>query len=164
MSIEQEVYGIMGEKLVTNYDHKKIIAWAYQLIVKGYQSENLLILAGLGNESSDVIDIYFKKTIEDLKISTDKSDKELIEIFALQLINEVVEEKIDPRDGLSLMQEIVIATDYSDRFIQFYALQEDLDFYNNLDDTVHNPEIDASKIEKSIIEEFKRFIEQENQK
>ncbi len=154
----------MGEKLVTNYDYKKIVAWAYQLIVKGYQSENLLILAGLGNESSDVIDIYFKKTIEDLKISTDKSDKELIEIFALQLINEVVEEKIDPRDGLSLMQEIVIATDYSDRFIQFYALQEDLDYYNNLDNTVHNPEIDASKIEKSIIEEFKRFIEQENQK
>lgn len=164
MSIEQEVYGIMGEKLVTNYDYKKIVAWAYQLIVKGYESENLLILAGLGNKSSDVIDRYFKKTIEDLKISTDKSDKELIEIFALQLINEVVEEKIDPRDDLSLIQEIVIATDYSDRFIQFYALQEDLDYYNNLDNTVHNPEIDASKIEKSIIEEFKRFIEQENQK
>lgn len=62
------------------------------------------------------------------------------------------------------MQEIVIATDYSDRFIQFYALQEDLDYYKNLDNTVHNPEIEASKIEKSIIEEFKRFIEQENQK
>ncbi len=154
----------MGEKLVTNYDYKKIVAWAYQLIVKGYQSENLLILAGLGNESSDVIDIYFKKTIEDLKISTDKSDKELIEIFVLQLINEVVEEKIDPRDALSLMQEIVIATDYSDRFIQFYALQEDLDYYNKLDNTVHNPEIEVCKIEKSIIEEFKRFIEQENQK
>ncbi len=59
----------------------------------------------------------------------------------MQLINEVVEEKIYPRDGLSLMQEIVIATDYSDRFIQFYALQEDLDYYNNLDNTVHNPEI-----------------------
>ena len=96
MSIEQEVYGIMGEKLVTNYDHKKIIAWAYQLIVKGYQSENLLILAGLGNESSDVIDIYFKKTIEDLKISTDKSDKELIGIFALQLINEALKKKLIP--------------------------------------------------------------------
>ncbi len=63
MSIEQEVYGIMGEKIVTNYDHKKIIAWAYQLIVKGYESENLLILAGLGNETSDVIDIYTSKRL-----------------------------------------------------------------------------------------------------
>ena len=162
VNIQEETYRILGERLITNFNSKKLVDWALMLVENGYESENLIILAGLYNDSTEEIEKYFWKTIEDLKINTNKPDEELIEIYALQLVEDVIAGRINPLNGLALMQDVIQATDYSNRFVQFYDLDEDLDYLQYEGKPLYNSGLNSNNKEEFVLEEFKIFLEMEN--
>jgi len=152
MDIQKETYRLLAQKLLTNFDNRKFVNWAVMLLENGYETENIKILAGLDKSPSQEIEKYFEMSLKDLKFKGEKSANELIEIYAEHIINDVLIGAMNPSLGLSKMLDIVIATDYNSKYLQFFQLDEDID-YLGLDNN--------DKKERYIKKEFELFIESE---
>jgi len=50
MNIKEETYKLLAQRLLTYFDCKKFVDWAMILLQNGYESESLIILAGLDND------------------------------------------------------------------------------------------------------------------
>jgi hypothetical protein len=50
MTVAELTLEVLGEKLLTQFDSKKLVEWAVSALKLGCESENLFILAGLDDE------------------------------------------------------------------------------------------------------------------
>ena len=159
MNTQEITYLLLAEKILTCFDSQKYVDWAVALLENGFESESLVILAGLDSYGIEEKEKYFWKSIEELNIEVKKTDSELIEYYVDFVAKQVVEDKINPIIGLSRMRDIVCATDYSVKYIQFYELDEDLDYLNSYKTTIYNTGLTLENKEKYIKEEFELFLE-----
>lgn len=161
MDLEELTTNIFAEKILTQFDSKKYIDWAINVMELGYESENLFILAGLDNELTQIREEYFWKTIKDLNISVNKTDAELIQNYAKFIAQKVIDNEIDIDDAFRIMLRICSTTGYEQRYIPFYEIDEDLDylFYDN--SILFNSGLTKENKTEFIREEFKIFYEME---
>jgi hypothetical protein len=159
--ITEQTNYLLAENLYSQMNPQKFIDWAVNLLQKGFETENILILAGLDNYPSEEIEEYFWKSVDDLKLQLKKSDFELLANFALYVANSVLTNKMKPKDGLRIMNDIVRETDYSSKYIQFYNLDEDIDYLNYDNRTLYNSFNKTDNIDEIIFEEFKLFLDAE---
>ncbi|NJO89690.1 MAG: hypothetical protein HC831_12645 [Chloroflexia bacterium] len=164
LNTQEETYKLLAQRLFSHFDSKKLVDWAVMMMECGYDSYSLIILAGLDKDSTEVREKYFRETIDELKLDVNKSDFDLIDYYANYIAESVVNKKIDPKDGLSIMQEIVRTTDYSSKYIQFYELDEDLDNLKYDNRTIFNSGLTLDNIDKFIITEFQLFLDVEKLK
>lgn len=164
LNIQEETYKLLSQRLFSYFDSKKLVDWALMMMENGCDSNSLIILAGLDNDSTEVREQYFWQTIDELKLDVNKSDFDLIDHYAIYIGESVVNKKIAPKDGLSIMQEIVRTTYYSSKYIQFYELDEDLDYLKYDNRTIFNSELSLENADKFIIKEFELFLETEKLK
>lgn len=164
MEIEKLTLPILGKKLLPNFDSKEFVEWAVTVLGSGKNSESLSILAGLDHDSQEIREKYFLKTIDELKINIGKSDIQLIENYVFHLSNQVISGNISPREGLKIMQDVVVATDYSSKYIQFFDVDEDLSHLTYSGRTLFNSNLHENNIEEFIRKEFELFLllEKEN--
>ena len=158
---KEETYKILAQRLFSYFDSHKLVDWAVMMMENGYDSESLIILAGLDNESTEIREQYFWQTIDELKLNVNKTELDIIDNYALYIAESVVNRKIKPKDGLSIMQEIVRSTDYSSKYIQFYELDEDLDYLQYDNRTIFNSGLSLKNADSFIIREFELFLESE---
>ncbi|MFA8433565.1 MAG: hypothetical protein ACEPOZ_03515 [Marinifilaceae bacterium] len=163
MNLQEETNKLLAQRLLSHFDSKKLIDWAIMALQDGFETENLLILAGLDSESTEEREKYFWLSIDELKLEVNQSDLELIDNYAIYLAESVITKKIAVYDGLSIMQKIVLSSGYSQKYIQFYEIDEDLDYlkYNNC--PLYNSGLTLQNAESYIIKEFKLFLEAEKQ-
>lgn len=159
MDIQEETYYTLVQRLLNNTDSSSLVDWAFKLIENGYESESLFILASLNNDTTEEREKYFWKSIEELKIDVNKPDIELIENYALFIAKEVCAGRINPIDGLNRMQEILRASEYDTRYMQFSDLEEDLSYLGYEGTTIFNKGLTKENKEQFIKEEFKLFLE-----
>lgn len=162
--VQEETYKILAQRLFSYFDSKKLIDWAIMMMENGYDSESLIILAGLDNESTEEREQYFWQTIDELNLDVNKSDFDLIDNYAEYVAESVVNKKIAPKDGLSIMQEIVRSTDYSSKYVQFYELDEDLDYLKYDNRTIFNSGLTLKNADSFITREFELFLDTEKHK
>jgi len=160
MNVQEITYRLLGEKNVTYFDSRKYVDWAVTLLENGFESESLIILAGLDSYPTEEKEKYFWKSIKELDIKTEKDDSELIDYYADFIAKQVVENKINPMVGLSKVLDVVRATEYSTKYIQFYSLAEDIDYLNCSKSTVSNfGGLTLGNKEEYVKEEFQLFLE-----
>lgn len=164
MNVQEETYKLLAQRLFSYFDSKKLVDWAVMMIENGFDSDSLIILAGLDNDLTEVREKYFWQTIDELKLDVNKSDFDLIDHYAIYIAESVVNKKIAPKDGLSIIQEIVRTTNYSTKYIQFYELDEDLDYLKYDNRTIFNSGLSLGNADKFIIDEFELFLETEKLK
>jgi hypothetical protein len=157
--LQKETELLLADRLITHFSSKKYVDWAIKLLINGYESENLCILAGLDEEDDLTIDKYFNKAVEDLNLHITLNSNDLIEKYAVYIAESVITGMIGPEDGLMTMLEIVRATDYSKKYIQFDELQEDLDLYPEY--SIFNHAITEENKSQCIYEEFQFFLDVE---
>ena len=164
MTVKEETILLLAKKLLSNFDSKNYVDWAVSLLENGNESENLFILAGLDNESTEIREKYFLKAVGELNIDIKIGDFELLENYAKFTAENVINGVISKSNGLEIMNEIVRRSDYDIKYFQFFELDEDLDYliYNNK--TAFNFELTKENKEEFILEEFKLFLEIENLK
>lgn len=133
MDLEKYTLDILAERILTQFDSQKYVDWAINIMQLGYESENLFILAGLDNELTAIREKYFWNTIKDFKINTLKSDTELIENYARSIAEKVIKNEINVDFAFKIMLRIVSTTNYDEKYIGFYLIDEDLDYliYNS---------------------------------
>jgi len=159
--IEEKTNYLLAENLYSHMNPQKYVDWAVYLLGNEFETENILILAGLDNYPREEIEEYFWKCVADLELNLKKSDFELIENFALYIANSVVNKEMNPKEGLRIMNDIVRESEYSSKYIQFYNLDEDIDYLNYDNRTLFNSFDKTDNLEEIIIEEFRLFLQAE---
>ena len=159
MNIQEITYILLGEKNMAYFDSQKYVDWAVFLLENGFESESLVILAGLDSYPTEEKEKYFWKSIEELDIKIEKNNSELIEFYADFIAKQVIENKINPMIGLTKMLDVVRATDYHYKYIQFDFLDEDIHYLNYSQTTVFNAGLTLDNQEEFVKEEFQLFLE-----
>jgi len=159
--VQEEIYKLLAQRALSNFDSKKLIDWAIMLMNLGFDSESLIILAGLDSDTTEEREKYFWQIIDELGLDKNRTDYELFESYSVYIAEEVVNKKITPMDGLKIMQDIVRSTDYCNKYIQFYEIDEDLDYLNYENNTIFNSGLTLKNADIFIIKEFELFLEAE---
>jgi hypothetical protein len=158
-TLQEITYYLFGKQIFTRIDSKDYVNWAMQALENGFDSENIRILAGLDYSDTEERLKYFQKSLVDLNLQMPSDQNEILKDFTIKLANNVIEGLEAPRTGLKIMLDIVIASDYSARFIQFMDLDEDIDCFIYTGVPLFNSDINKDNIEEMIINEFKLFLQ-----
>ncbi|EKT4520660.1 hypothetical protein LIS90_13695 [Flavobacterium psychrophilum] len=164
MSVKEETEILLAKILLSNFDSKNYVDWAISVIESGIESNSLFILAGLDDEDTEIREKYFRKVVEELKIEINYEDFALLQNYAKFIAEKVINGTLSQSKGLSTMNEIVTKSDYDPRYMQFFELDEDLDYLNYSNNTIFNLELTKENKQEYIREEFILFLEIENLK
>lgn len=159
MNVIDKTQILLAKKLMPGFDSQKYVDWAVDVLLADFESESLVILAGLDGYDTEEKEKFFLKSIEELNIDIKKSDYELIEIYALFIATQVVENKLKVLEGLNIMLDIVRATDYDAKYCQFSDIDEDIDYLNHCEQTIFNSGLRKNNIEEYVKNEFALLIE-----
>lgn len=160
MNIQEETHEVLGQRLMDKFDSKKLVEWAVSTMQKGYDSESLVILAGLDYDSTEEREKYFWKSIKELNLDIKSEKTELINDYAKYVANAVLKGSISPRSGLQKMNDICLTTGYDSKYIQFYEIDEDLDYLNYGEHSpIYNQGITKENADNFIIKELELFLE-----
>ena len=162
MTLEELTLEIFAERALTYFDSKHLVVRAVNVLTLGYESENLYILAGLDNVSTEEREIYFWKSIADLKLDIAKSEEDLIENYALTIAKKAIRKEVSIEYAFSQMRKIVSASGYNYRYIAFYEIDEDLDYLKYDNSTLFNNGLTLENSKEFILEEMKIFVEMES--
>ncbi|HLV46491.1 MAG TPA: hypothetical protein VKY32_05570 [Flavobacterium sp.] len=161
MSLQEITLNILAERTLTQFDSKKLVDWAVKVLELGYENENLFVLAGLDFDSTEEREKYFWESLKDLKIEVEKDEEKLIENYALTIAKKVTKKEIEVDFAFKQMLKIVSASDYDQRYIAFYEIDEDLDYLRYDNSVIFNTGLNLENSKEFILEEFKIFIEME---
>ena len=161
MDIVLETYKILALRKFKYFDSKMLVDWAVLLLQNGYDSESLTILAGLDNEQTEVRENYFWNSIQELDLNLNKTESEIIDVYAKDIAKKVIEGKLNPIKGLSIMSEIVVLSDYSGKYIHFYEVEDDISNLKHDNSTIFNHNLNHNNINSFLIKEFQLFLEME---
>ena len=161
MTLQELTLYILAERTLTQFDSKKLVDWAVQVLELGYESENLFILAGLDFDSTEEREKHFWESLKDLKIDVEKDEKKLIENYALTIAKKVLKKEIEVDFAFKQMLQIVSTSGYDQRYIAFYEIDEDLDYLQYNNSVIFNTGLNFRNSKEFILEEFEIFLEME---
>ena len=164
MTVEGLTLEVLGEKLLTQFDSKKLVEWAVSALKLGCESENIFILAGLDDELTEEREKYFWKSVQDLDVEVAKAEGEMIYCYALIIAGKAIKKEIGIDYAFSQMLKIVYASDYEHRYLPFFNIGEDLDYIRYDNSIWITSGLTAENSKEFILEEFKIFVEMERLK
>ena len=164
MTLQELTLNVLAERILTQFDSKKLVDWAVQILELGFETESLNILAGLDFDSTEEREKYFWESLKDLKIEVEKNEEKLIENYALTLSKKVINKEIEVDFAFNQMLKIVSASGYDQKYIAFYEIDEDLDYLRYDNSVIFNSGLTLDNSKEYIFEEFEIFAEMETLK
>ncbi|MEZ0451788.1 hypothetical protein ABTW24_09290 [Sphingobacterium thalpophilum] len=162
MTLEELTLEINAERILSHFESKHLVVWAVNVLKLGYESDNLYILAGLDYASTEEREIYFWKSIAELKLNIEKSEEDLIQNYALTIAKKAISKEINIDYAFSQMLKIVYASDYNYKYIAFYEIEEDLDYLRYDNSTIFCTGLTLENSKDFILEELKIFVQMED--
>jgi hypothetical protein len=157
MDASKLTYKILGQKLLSWYDSKVLVDWAVTLMQNGFDSESLVILAGLDNSDTEEREKYFWKSVQELNINVDKKEIDLIDFYVDNLVDEVLAGTVPPKVALKQMCDVAIKSDYNPKYMDFYMLDEEIDSIEYDGQAIFTSGLNKKNADEHILNEFKLF-------
>jgi hypothetical protein len=118
---------IFGKRALGQLSSDHYVEWSGEMLVQGYDSRSLRILAGLNRLASTFeAEDYFLRSIKELNLSPPDRDS-AIRAYACEIAQRVVEGKIPAGEGVRALYQICIANDYARALIIWLELDDALD-------------------------------------
>jgi hypothetical protein len=115
---------IFGKRALQQVSADDYAAWAGEMLVQGYDSRSLRILAGLDRSTRTFeAEGYFDRSIAELNLTPPDPDA-AIRTYACEIARQIIEDKITARDGVRALVSICIATGCARDFIIWLELDE----------------------------------------
>jgi hypothetical protein len=115
---------IFGKRALQQLSASDYAAWAGEMLVQGYDSRSLRILAGLDRFASTFeAEDYFDRSITELNLTPPDRDA-AIRAYACEIARQIIEDKITARAGVRALVSICIATECAREFIIWLELDE----------------------------------------
>lgn len=150
-------YEILANKVLNRSVDKIWVEWAYQMLLAGFDNENLIILAG---ETAPYNEFELRELTNKIfdELHLDYSDKEkIIKNYASYLIDKVIAGEMESIQVLNILKDICIELDLESYLYHFYSL-----YYAKTD--LHDSEnqwyidgVDRSNIDSTIADYFTKW-------
>ena len=103
------------------------VDWAGEMLVAGYDSYSLCILAGLDRRASSFeTENYFARALKELNLSLPDPDA-AVRVYGCEIAQQILDGKITAQDGVRKLSHICVGLIYEPDFIGWYELEEALD-------------------------------------
>jgi hypothetical protein len=156
-------YKIIAYKAIKDFNTEDCIDWAVELLELGYNSPNLLILAGLNRPTNYFETInYLEKTLAELKIES-KENEDAIQSYCYYYIKQI-SNRINVTNNLTRICKFCIDYDYEKSVYDFYLLNWAWDDFNYGDLTHYWDGATRINIEEIVINIAKDWIEKYHDK
>jgi hypothetical protein len=151
----------LAGKIVLGTAHSEdFTGWAMEMLEKGFDSENLAILAGLSfekNPDSEEIREYFYKSLKDLGLELPTEENSILS-YAKYICSEIVAGNISPQNGLSILDGLYSKSDYEPIYSIWDELSEDIGMVNDREGCIFNTGITRENIDQYIVKVAEQFI------
>lgn len=118
---------IFGKRALYQLPASDYADWAGEMLVRGHDSYSLRILAGLGpftslHEAED----YFLRSARELGLRI-PDPAEAVRAYACEIAREMLDGRLDAREGVRALYRICIGTEYEREYIVWLRLDDALD-------------------------------------
>jgi len=150
---------ILAYKILNRLTDNKWLEWAYQMLLAGFETESLLILAGMSRPLE-----YFEmrnltdKVLQELQIDYSAEDS-VIENYASYLAQQSLSGEIKPFYVLDKLKDIHTELDYYSPLSDFYSLYFAWVDLQVVEDQWYINGVDRSNIDQAITDCFKLWSE-----
>jgi hypothetical protein len=161
----KSTYKVLADKALQKDTAEEWIDWALEMMESGYETEHLVMLAGLSPHLNRFeFDDTVNRALKELSLDTVKKD-EMVYGYVYYLIDQALNSKMSTKVVLATLRDICRDRDYDKELFDFYLLafaKEELDdlgvqFYwndadsSNIDTIINNKFEDwKSKYESTI--------------
>lgn len=125
---------ILVFKMIGDNVNKKWTDWAYEMLLAGFETENLIQLAGeLEPYNQFELQRLTDKIFEELNLKWD-NEEQVYKNYACYLIDQALDGKIQNVNVLDILKDIYIGKNYEPPYSDFYTLyyaQDDLKYSEN---------------------------------
>ena len=150
----KSTYKVLANKLLQRDSNEEWIDWALEMMMAGFESENLIILAGLTPYSNRFeFDNTVNKTLKEL--SLDKANhEEIVCGYVYYLISEALDKNISTKKVLQELRDLCQAREYDNKLFPFYLLYYAQDELETLGVQFYWEGADSGNIDAVICNEF----------
>ena len=151
---------LAGKIAVGAAQPKDYSEWAIDMLNKGVESENIVILAGLDMDKYpdlEEIKYYFKQSIIDLELELPSEEKNLLN-YATYICREIIKGEIPPRDGVTTLNGLYSISDYEPIYSIWDALSDDIWSIKERGICYFNTGLSEDNIDQYIINVASQFI------
>ncbi|NDV66861.1 hypothetical protein [Bacteroides sp. 224] len=158
--IQEELDLLLAETLLGVGYSSKYIDWALSLMERGYESENLYILASLDKNESYDIEKYLQKSVDDLGLTFHREEQYLFDMYLSSVPRKVLNGEMHPQKGLAILEKMYLETYYELESINcpsvFMELAEDASLIG--DYQIYYTGLTHENLDEVIIDEMKMFF------
>lgn len=121
------IKAIFGRRALGQLSASDYVDWAGEMLVQGYDSHSLRILAGLDKFASTFeAEDYFLRSIKELNLRIPDSAN-AIRAYACEIAEQIIKGIVTGQEGVRALYNVCIATEYERDFIIWYELDDALD-------------------------------------
>ena len=134
--------------------------WAEDMLVKGSESDNIAILAGLGLDKTpdfEEVKYYFYRSLKDLGLELPTENTSILS-YARYICAEMVEGNIVPMTGLSILEDFHSKSNYQPIYGIWANLSEDIWMLSNGEHCIFNTGLTQENAEQYITNFAKQFL------
>jgi hypothetical protein len=118
---------IFGKRAVQNIFAEDYIDWAGEMLVQGYDSPRLRILAGLDRQGSVFeVEEYFLHSINELTIIEPES-KAAVRAYACEIAQQIINGQLTAQQGVRALYQVYRNTEYDSDYVIWLELDDALD-------------------------------------
>src|SRR5215208_5660475 len=118
---------IFGKRALYQLPAGDYVDWAGEMLVQGYDSYSLRILAGLERSASTFeAEDYFLRSAKELGISIPDSEA-AVRAYACEIARQIVEGRLTGQEGVRALYRICLATEYDRDYLIWLELDDALD-------------------------------------
>ena len=125
MSLEIEIYQIISQRLLDEFDSIKMVKWAVDKLNSKYNSESLQILAGLDLESTEERENYFWNSVKELGFDIKEETSDLS--YGKYIAKLVLNNELSSDQGLKEMTKIYNSNKSKNKMKFFHFNEIDLE-------------------------------------
>lgn len=146
----KSTYKVLAEKALQNDTSEKWIDWALEMMESGYETEHLVILAGLSPHLNRFeFDDTVNKALKELSLDTIPKD-EMVHGYVYYLVDQALNSKMSTKIVLATLRDICRDSDYDKELFDFYLLAYAKEELDELDVQFYWQDADKSNIDSII--------------
>lgn len=147
------IFKMLGDNI-----NKKWIDWAYDMLMAGFETENLIILAGeIEPYNQFELQRLTDKILDELGLTYENSEL-VYRNYACYLIGKALSGEMQAINVLDILKEICIRADYEPLYYDFYSLYFALDDLKYSENQWYWPGATRGNINKIINEYFVEWM------
>jgi len=149
---------ILAFKMIGNNVNKKWIDWAYAMLLTGFETENLIILAGEIEPYNQFELRRLTDNIFDELNLTWEDEEQVYKNYASYLIKAALDGKIQIINVLDILKDVYIGMNYNPPYSDFYSLYYAYDDLKYSENQWYWPGATRENIDEIIKEYFVKWI------